>query len=197
MNNNRELSIKSAPLPLPLLHYDITPPPLPDNHSSDKSYSFFNKHLEKMNNYEQLEKILNINLKLDDKEEFTDLNAFCYSIIKKKFQESVKQNYVLPCQSDKKHLNLKIFQHSNSSDIKTKIISTINSSNNPDPKISEFIDKSIDLLLLDQMTTLERSIVSLHNKTFHQIQLSSTLKTKFFSSNYFQLNIQLLSINFL
>lgn len=190
--DNREISVNSEPMPM----HHITPPPTPlrENHNHNHSSNLSHSSLDVTHyNNSQLEKILNVKLnpEIEDNE---DLNTFCYSVIKHKFKDSIKLNNVLPSQCDKKNFKLKIYHKTNSVEIKDKIINTID---NPDPKISEFIGKSIDLLLLEQMETLERSLISLHNKTYHQINLTSTFKKRFFFKNYFKLNIELLSINFL
>lgn len=181
----RSISMNSEPI----LNNNDNPITPPNNsiHSSNLNHPSLN------DDNEQINKILDIKLKNDTKD-FEDLNTFCYNIIQQKFKEGIRLNSVLPSESDKKTFKLKIYQQTNPLEIKENIISTIN---NPDPKIIGFIHSTIDLILLDQMKIMERSFVSLHNKTFTKIFFNSTFKQKIFSSNYYSIDINLLSINFL
>lgn len=187
----RSISIQSEPLPN---SNSLTPPSTPirdisihSHHSSNLQHPSIHKE-----NYEQLTKILDI--KIQAEQDFEDLNAFCYNIIQEKFKEGIKVNTVLPSASDKKTFKLKIYKRNDHTEIKNNIINTVNY---PDPKLTDFLNSTIDLVLLDQMKTMERSFVSIQDKTFTKIFFQSEFKKKYLSSDYYLININLLSINFL
>lgn len=194
VNNNNELS-KSNSTKL-MREIGLRTPPSKRDDSECSQHSISNRSINNFinfNNDEQISKILDI--KLDtDKTDMDDLNAFCYNMIQKKFKEAIRVNSVVPAESDKKEFKLKIFQNTNATDIKKKIVDTIRSR---DSNIQKFIDTTIDTLLLGEMRMMERSYVSLQNSTFHKIIFSSKLHKPFFSTNYYSIKINLLSVVYL
>lgn len=176
---------------------EMTPPPMRNqsihsHHSSELSHPSINNFINHTGD-ENLSRILDIKLETDE-DDIADLNAFCYNVIQRKFKEAIKINTVLPSESDKKSFSLKVYQQTDPSEIKKKIVDTINSA---DPRIHKFIDSTINSLLLSEMKMMDRSFVSLHDRTFHKIVFTSKLKKKRFSTNYYKIHIDLLSINYL
>lgn len=193
---NIENSVKSEPIQN--MQNMITPPPTPirrelehSHHSEDDTHSSIN-HLINRNNNEHLGRILDIKLE-SDSSDMEDLNAFCYNIIQKKFKEAVRVNIALPSESDKKKFKLKVYKNTDCNSIKESIVNTIN---NPDPKIHMFINSTINIVMLSEMKEMERMFVSVFNNTFHKIVFKSKLKSKLWGSNYYEIEIDLLSINF-
>lgn len=180
----------------------ITPPLTPrlnlvrerqyTHHSSDLSHSSIN-HIINYNENQDLERILNVPLKTDEKD-YQNLSEYCGIIISKKFREAIKTNEILPSESDNKTFKLKISSKTKHNTIKERILNTIN---NDDPKIKHFINNTIDIILLREMKFLNRGITSIHNKTYNQIEIESKLKTRFFKFNYYEVTIKFLSITFL
>ena len=140
-----------------------------------------------------IEKILKLQLHTDEKD-YNDLAQFCNNVIAKKFQESVKLNTVLTRQADSKTFNLKVYKTANAQKIKTVILDTLN---NPNDEITQFISHSIDLILLEETKTLTRSIISLQNKIFIKLNLTAQYKTRVFKKNYYIINIEVSTINLL
>lgn len=198
---NRELSINSNPRISNMETPPPTPPPTPirnepvsiySHHSDELSHPSINNFINHYND-EILTRILDIKLE-SDKDDVADLDTFCNRVIQKKFKEAIKVNTVLPSSSDKKEFKLKVFQQTDPADIKKRIVDTIS---NPDIKIKKFIDSTIDSLLLSEMKKMERSTVSLHEKVFHKIVFKSKLCKRYFSTNYYNIEINLLSIKYL
>ena len=137
-----------------------------------------------------IQKILDIQLEIENVD---DLNEFCNNVIHKKFREAIKNNIILPWESDKKNFDFKVYGNRDINDIKTKIFDTIN---NPDPKIRKFIDSTIDTLMITNMKLMDRSFISLHEQTFHKIVFTSKLYKRFIRSNYHKISITLVSIDY-
>ena len=162
-------------------------------HSSELSHSSINHiiHYEDEST-QKIKKILNTNISLPENQD--DLSKYCTSIIEAKFKESIKNNTIVPSENDNKHFKLKIPINSDTKSIKQHVLTTINSN---DPKIQQFINDSIELVLLKEMKDLDRSITSIHENIFSKITFTSHLKTKFIRPNIYYLDIKFLSINFI
>lgn len=175
----------------------LTPPTSPqpiirESHIDENLSSIILDYSGSHSHNEKVRDILE--LKLDSDKDFEKLSSYCNYIISKKFKLAIYSNLVLPTHSDNKIFKLKIFQTSNHNDIINKILSTINK---PNDKIQNFIETTVKLLLLNQVSHLERYITSIYEHNYFQIKFTSQYKNKIFYSNYYLVNIELLSVTFL
>ena len=161
-------------------------------HSSDISHSSIHNHNDIIcqNNKER---ILNIKIENNEKD-FQDFSKFSSIVISKKFKEAIKTNIISPLENDNKTFKLKIFMNVKKNIVKERILSTLHTD---DPNIKTFISESIDLILLKEMNTLNRNIVSLQENFYNKIIFKSKIKKKFLRSSYHEVTIDLLSIKFL
>ena len=145
-------------------------------HTSDKRYTILNTQIQ------------NNNIK-DSK-----LETYCDENISYKIKESIKLNHILPSEADKKQFKFKIFPRSNPITIKKNILQTLNQDN---PKIIEFISNSIDFILLQKMDVFDRTISSIEPTNYYKIIITSKLNKRKLWFNYYIINIDITSISFL
>ncbi len=161
-------------------------------HSSDISHSSIHHHNIACNTT-LTERILNIKLDIEE-QDFQNFSSFCSIIISKKFKEAVRSNLIAPAESDNKSFKLKIYMNAKTKVVKERVLSTLNTD---DPKIKNFIAESIELILLKEMKSLNRNIVSLYENSYNKIIFKSKINKSLFRSTYNEVTIDFLSIKFL
>lgn len=188
---------------LPNCNSIITPPITPNvirektdysHHSSDLSHSSIHAIVYPENPKNNLQKILNTEIQIQEDNTNLSLSEFCDSIMIKKFRQSIQNNIILPTENDKKIITLKIpTKYKNYTKISDKILDSIKYS---DPKIVNFISNTIELVITQQIKIFNRYITSLENNSFVKISINSKLN-KSLITNYYKMDVTILSINFL
>lgn len=179
-NINNENEIEPKPTPL-IRERQLT------NHSSNLSHSSIN-HIVNYND-NNIEDILKTPIK-DSK----NLPSFCSSLMSSKFYNSIQNNSIKPVQTDNKTFKIKIFKNSKKNIIKESILKNISST---DPKIKNFIDNSIDLIMINETKSIDRHITSIHEQNFNKINIQSQQVSRYFKKDFIYLNVNIISIEFL
>lgn len=159
------------------------------NHSSNKSHSSIN-HIINYDDDDDKNKLIGLSR---SNQKSQDIDKLTSSLITANFKENIKNNIIIPSETDNKNFQIKIYKYSKNSDIKKIIFDYINSS---DPKITSFINNTIDLIMTRQIKEVNRDITSIHNKTYYKINISSDNHYPFLRRKYIRVYVSILSISF-
>lgn len=126
----------------------------------------------------------------------TLLFNFCDKNLEDKFRTVIKENHILPLETTKKVIELKLKK--NNDKCRESIKNTINDtfmSYYPE-KILKFVNDTVNLLFLERMKSMDREFTCVHEGTYYTIHMNSEYKKVLFGTSYNLVKINMSTVKF-